>query len=253
MGYLQPNHDVKMYKHFVWSPDSENRNNLTIQYEPLQPYVFLAAIRGLAGRGCVVFDVGANIGAYSILAQQIPSVEKVYAFEAEKTAYGELCKNIKLNNVSDKVEPHFLAVSDHNGEVVFGVQSPMAGINGVMDTIMHKLDFFKEQRKIQSVALDAEYCFQNRMLFFKIDVEGHESAVIKGADNLFSNNRCFIQIEIYRGQERGKQILAEHGYKQILKTGPDCYFTNLEWTATDTVALVEDAVKDMIKYNTARY
>ena len=253
---LQPapkKNEVKLFKHLEWSNVSVSRNNLTIKYEPIQPYIFMAIIKRIFPKeGGYVFDVGANIGAYGILAASVSSVLMVFAFEAEQEAYNHLCKNIKLNNMEAKVEPRLVAVSNSSGEVSFGVSDPVAGINGVLDTTMHKRELFKEKRTIHSISLDSEYSFTNEVLLFKIDVEGHESAVIQGATNLFKNNKCILQIEIYRGQEQGIKHLSEMGYKIFFKAGPDHYLTNFDWNPEYTIELMQQATQDLITYNTQK-
>jgi hypothetical protein len=103
-----------------------------------------------------------------------------------------------------------------------------------------------EERKVPCIALDTEYSFRDCQICFKIDVEGHESSVIAGAKDLLGKNKCFLQIEIYRGQEEGLKTLADLGYKQILKIGPDHYFTNLPWSDNDTVNLFQNVASAFI-------
>ena len=52
----------------------------------------------------------------------------------------------------------------------------------------------KEKSKINY--LDNLFEFKNKYLVFKIDTEGFEYEVIKGAKKLLKNNNCFLQIEI---------------------------------------------------------
>lgn len=61
--------------------------------------------------GDVFVDIGANVGTYAIWAGRTRGVQ-VYAFEPESQNYALLCKNIVLNNLSDKVLAYCLAMSD---------------------------------------------------------------------------------------------------------------------------------------------
>jgi predicted RNA methylase len=83
-----------MYHRFSWTSVSHRRNGISAEYEPLQPYFLLALIEQA---GCRTFaDVGANIGAYSVLASQAASIEHLVAFEANPAAAGEVRRNLAL-------------------------------------------------------------------------------------------------------------------------------------------------------------
>jgi FkbM family methyltransferase len=62
-------------------------------------------------RGEVVYDIGANVGMYTIYAAVMRDAE-VYAFEPEALNYGELNKNIFLNDLHGRVLAYCLALSD---------------------------------------------------------------------------------------------------------------------------------------------
>jgi FkbM family methyltransferase len=200
----------------------------------------------------ILFDVGANIGAYSILVASLDIVDTVYGFEAEQEAYTQFCNNIQLNKMDSKIAPRYEAVSNVNEEVVFGVADPMGGINGVISTTIHKHDMYKQQRKVQAITLDSEFKIKNKNLCFKIDVEGHELAVILGARQLLKDNKCFIQVELYREQEDLVNILTDLGYIRVLTVSADCYFTNFAWTQNDTLTLIERALAELTQCSKAQ-
>jgi FkbM family methyltransferase len=60
---------------------------------------------------CRFWDVGANIGVFSIYAGLRPGVE-VRAFEPAAASYGALCHNIEANRLADRVQAYCLAISD---------------------------------------------------------------------------------------------------------------------------------------------
>ena len=134
------------------SSDLAARNELTCRYEPVQPFLFmqLAAVAECN----TVLDIGANIGAYSILSTRVPTVKTVHAFEIEEAAFAELSYNVLLNRLDDKITSHFIAASNRDGFVNFGVARPMAGNNGVVETSIHALDVYGETRQVPSAALD---------------------------------------------------------------------------------------------------
>ena len=60
---------------------------------------------------CRFWDIGANIGVFSIYAGLRTGVQ-VRAFEPAATSYGALCRNIEANRLDDRVQAYCLAISD---------------------------------------------------------------------------------------------------------------------------------------------
>jgi FkbM family methyltransferase len=60
---------------------------------------------------CRFWDIGANVGVFSIYAGLRPGVE-VSAFEPAAASYGALCRNIEVNQLGDRVQGYCLAVGD---------------------------------------------------------------------------------------------------------------------------------------------
>jgi FkbM family methyltransferase len=135
--------------------------------------------------GCTVIDVGANIGIWTIgAAKRAGSQGKVHAFEPLESNFARLLSNIKLNRVSTVV-PRNLALSDRAGRLQFfpspnknsgvGLLAPKGWNVPTCDVDAITLDDYCEQHQIGSVD------------FLKIDVEGAESLVLKGATRLLSS------------------------------------------------------------------
>ena len=135
--------------------------------------------------GSTVIDVGANIGIWTIgAAKRTGPSGKVHAFEPLKSNFSRLLSNIELNRVSN-VLPQNVALSDRAGTLRFfpspnknsgvgllkpeGWDVPTCGVEAIT------LDGYCEQRQIGSVAV------------LKIDVEGAELLVLKGATRLLSS------------------------------------------------------------------
>lgn len=151
----------------------------------------------------VIFDVGANIGPtgqYTHLFRDYFPLSKIYAFEPNPKAYHELCAatsddNDQLNEqlaLGDKegVKNHFADPANDRSE--------LAGANAEIFT-----EIFKSPRKLVSyevkvTTIDA-YCKRkkiDKIDFLKIDVEGSEHLVLKGANRMISKKRIdSIQFE----------------------------------------------------------
>lgn len=220
-----------MYHRFKWTGASHRRNGMSREYEPLQPYFLLALIKATGAKTFV--DVGANIGAYSVLMS--PAVDSIIAFEANPMAADEMQKNLDLNGIAATL--HRKVATDKVGSVTFGKVSRLAGNSAVVETAGH--DGFRETTETEAVTLDSvlEGCAEP--LALKVDVEGHEHQVLAGATETLIRP-CVIQIENHSGD------LEIPGLTRITDIGPDRYFSNLP---VDATAIYEAAAKLMIAAN----
>ena len=100
-------------------------------------------------------DIGANIGAYSICSTSIESISEVFLFEAAEESLEECKKNITLNTLEEKITCFSYAVSDQEGKVNFAINSHLSGINAILDSSIHGVDKYVEQRSVVSMPLDS--------------------------------------------------------------------------------------------------
>jgi FkbM family methyltransferase len=141
-----------------------------------------------------IFDVGANKGQYlSVLFNELSHRNfEIHCFEPGKYSF-EILKNnapdsakVKLNNIG-------LGQSDGEFPLYYNEKG-----SGLASLTKRRLDHFNlnfsESEKIRLTTLD-NYCMQNgieHIHLLKLDVEGHELDVLKGADKMFSNKSIDI-------------------------------------------------------------
>ncbi len=126
----------------------------------------------------VVFDVGANVGDWLQVACSINPRAEYHAFEPSGATYAKLAsrsfaKSVRLVNAG-------LGADDAESELF--IYGAAAGTNSVYQRRGTSLEV-RERESIKIVALD-HYCRDNGVEtidFMKIDVEGHELAVLRGA------------------------------------------------------------------------
>lgn len=210
---------------FKWTKKSVERNALSSKYEPIQPFLFQSFIE--FSQASVVFDIGANVGLYSLFSSIGINVEQIFSFEPEECAFKELRENIALNGLTNLIHPLCKLVSNANTKCQFGVHSELSGINGVIDSSIHDKNLYKEVRELDGVRLDTFCNLKNTPIALKIDVEGHELHVLKGAEALLRDNPTFIQIEHYIEYEVDN-LLSSYGYFRFHSAGHDHYFSNIK-------------------------
>jgi FkbM family methyltransferase len=145
------------------------------------------------------FDVGANIGDFSLeLSKCFPNAE-IHSFEPVKTTFDILAKNsngrfVKLHNIgfSDK---------KGKGELFNTLYKTNNTIASIYKDVFP--DVFKNDDELGSIEFEMDtiddFCHSSNIEsidFLKIDVEGHELSVLKGASNLLSGYQIkIIQFE----------------------------------------------------------
>lgn len=123
-------------------------------------------------KGCVLLDIGANIGIFSLAAARLFPDTRIYAFEPNPEAYSRLVRNLGLNNTAN-VHPVNRAVYSQCGVVGFsdGSSTSMGSVidSGTLSVEAVTLDSLCSQKAIDHIGL------------IKIDVEGAEVEVLRGA------------------------------------------------------------------------
>jgi len=160
--------------------------------EVYEPDVW-ARVMSAVAPGNVAVDVGAYVGLYTIaLAQRTGRTGRVYSFEPDPQNCAVLRKHVELNNVSDRVEVHQLALGDKNGFVPFTAGRDSQSVIGTGSST---------SGTVRIVRLDSILC-SGRVDILKIDVEGFEENVLKGAELLLSDKDrkprvIFIEVHPY--------------------------------------------------------
>ena len=239
---------------FFWTEQSHTRNSLTAKFEPLQPYLLFAFCQNL--NATHFFDVGANIGFYSLFISLSPQIKNIYSFEASKETFNALYSNIELNELQDKIACINKAVSSTVGTINFQTESPLSGINSVVNTSFHRASLFTSTKIVDCCTIDSYSQLSNSRIGIKIDVEGHENHVLQGAVKLLTNNECIIQVEIYADKDQGTcDLLSKLGYKKLFKTNSDFYYSNSSQLSDPTAVIdvLESAVGKFIDHNLGKW
>lgn len=157
----------------------------------------------------VIYDIGANIGAFALklsAALQTSNVSaRVHTFEPSKIIYSRLIANQQLNQMAlIKIINHNIAISDCDGlmHLSNSVENSGAGklINGtqvsVDDQKITDAILSGHQVKVRSLDSLRSEIETEAIDFIKIDVEGFEPRVIMGAVEIIKKNKPSLYMEI---------------------------------------------------------
>ncbi len=160
--------------------------------EVYEPDVW-ARVMSAVAPGSVVVDVGAYVGLYTIaLAQRTGPSGRVYSFEPDPQNCAVLRKHIELNEVSERVEVHQLAVGDKDGFVPFTAGRDSQSVIGSNSFIAEAVRMMRLDAILPSDRVDV----------LKVDVEGFEEKVLQGAEVLLSDKErkprvIFMEVHPY--------------------------------------------------------
>lgn len=146
----------------------------------------------------VFVDVGANVGYFSLLASSY--FKKVISFEPDPLTFLDLNKNISISKVKNIIAFEN-ALSDKNCSSIL-YRNPINRGGSSMEKFSSEIDFGKKkisEVKIEVKCLDEIYSslkLDEKIKLIKIDVEGHELNVIKGAMKVISLCKPVIFAEV---------------------------------------------------------
>jgi len=211
-------------------------------------------IKSLLNDCSVFIDIGANIGIYTLLAStHIKKDGKVFAFEPSDWAHKRLNENLRLNGTKN-VEVLKLAVSNFTGSNQFYVCEDDA-YNSLISTPMKEV---QKVVKIESICLE-DFCVDRKIDqidILKIDVEGADYLVLKGAEEILKSdkspiivcefNRNFSEGMTYNKDEFSK-FMKELSYKIFMIN--DKKLIEIDLTNTEANELICLKKHHLVKYN----
>ena len=185
-------------------------------YVGLYEYSDMAFVLDLLRAGDCFVDVGANVGSYTVLAGVACGAE-VHAFEPNEDACDVLFANIRANRAENNVKVYPMVVGDSDGELEFTCDQDAT--NHVVTSTPLRLE---STVRTPAVRLDSVLGEVDPTVL-KIDVEGWELPVLRGAGDLLGKASLLAcLVEINRSLERyGFQqsdvveVLHAEGFREV--------------------------------------
>jgi FkbM family methyltransferase len=139
----------------------------------------------------ILYDIGAHHGHYSIFAAtKCLNQNQIFSFEPDSSALRIFKRNIELNNFGNKIIVLEYAISNTDGEIYFDFRNGNAN---------SKISSSKTSNtiKVQSKKLDSLINDLPSPTYVKIDVEGAEFEVLKGATTLLEDKTVTFICELH--------------------------------------------------------
>jgi FkbM family methyltransferase len=179
--------------------------------------------------GDVLYDIGANVGAYSLIASHILGGHgTVYAFEPSFLNYNQLCRNIVLNMSQECIIPFQIPLCRENRLDRFHYQNMQTGgsLHSFSRNIDYKADVFDPVVSLGMLGLSlndfSAVSGVRSPNLLKIDVDGLEFDILSGASSILGKTQLrSVLIEINEDLSEETQgiidILCNHGLRPLEK------------------------------------
>lgn len=172
--------------------------------------------------GDVFFDIGANVGVYSLFAAAFHKGRvRVFAFEPAYHNFSKLCRNIDINGFNKVLMPYPTAIGDKTRFEKIDLASTISG------SAMHSMEGGAEHSADSADPAFSQGVFSATIddmiskfgfpcpTHIKIDTDGFEEHVIYGAKTVLKNKSVrsiLIEVNSANSKERIEKTLTDYGF-----------------------------------------
>jgi FkbM family methyltransferase len=171
-----------------------------------EPYEYHEWFEKIVKENTVFVDVGAFLGGYAIRAAKKGA--KVLAFEPSKSNYQLLERNIQINNLGNKITAFKIAVGSAREK------RPLYS-DGLFYATLSLIPNTMVEEYIDVYPLDEMIASELNIDLLKIDVEGAEIEVLKGADEVLKRTK-YVMVEVQPENKKEVYLLMkQHGFEVL--------------------------------------
>lgn len=177
-----------------------------------EPYLLNVIEQALSLRDGIFIDIGANVGATAVPLASSNRRQQIVCFEPHPINARRLRENRDMNKLGN-ISVEEKAVSDIAGKIFFYAQRGSRNMGLSSLQLNHDIDNY-EKIEVETVTVDD--FFRERLIpcsAIKIDVQGFEWQVLKGAKKIIQEDRPYIffehEDEYFSSQEKGEEIKNE--------------------------------------------
>lgn len=192
--FLLKENGEKATPHFQTIVNDSNKDGIMLFFPELSVAKWFAS-SGMAERNVIYWcadtfvkphqtflDIGAHVGTYTLVCA--PRAKHTYSFECSPKTFCYLAANIALHGLEERVSPLPYALGATSGTIDYIVRSEDGGGNGIK--VLNDAD--ANLRKIPLSVRTLDSFELTDIGFIKIDVEGAEIDVLKGAAQTLKDN-----------------------------------------------------------------
>ena len=199
--------------------------------------------------GDIFYDIGANIGVYTILAASRTGKNgRVYAFEPHGANFARLIDNITANNLQQIVFPNNFALHNKEGFFPFHYSSSEVGTSDSQLSGSRDVSGDENATRISELkyATTIDHLIDSGEIkaadHIKIDVDGNEILILEGMSHLLSGTHPprTIQVEMNDPHKiRILEFMKDHQYR----------LTHKHYTRSGSQQIKEGSDPETLSYN----
>ncbi len=184
----------------------------------------------------IFWDIGSNIGLYSVYAALKKEKIKIYSFEPSTSNLRTLSRNISINNLHQKISIIPFAISNLQNKFLL-LREKNFTEGGALSAFGVDYDYsgkkFKFSNSYKTYGTSLNNLIRQRILeipnYIKIDVDGIEDLILDGSNDILSNKKLkSILIEINDKFETQKnkiiQTMKDNNFDLVYKKRNDNYY-----------------------------
>ena len=161
-------------------------------------------IDGFQKEKFIFWDIGANIGLYSIYNALKNINSETISFEPSSSNLRVLSRNVSINNLNKNIKLLPVALTNHdNSFLLMNEREFVEGgaLNTFGENFNYKGENFEPRMSYKTLGMSINYLIENKILevpdYIKIDVDGIEHLILQGADKYLDNKKLkSLSIEI---------------------------------------------------------
>jgi len=174
---------------YIIASDDNYLEHIKNGFEPKMVRLF----KVLATGSEIIFDIGANIGCTALLFGELSG--KVYAFEPSQTTFAFLEKNISMSGRKN-IFPQNIGLGAKSGEFTLTFHPSNRSGGFVSNQSQNIAGHVEEKITIRQLDEVVNALNLQQIDFIKIDVEGFEEHVLRGAKQTLSSNKPVVVLEL---------------------------------------------------------
>ena len=186
----------------------------------------------------IFWDIGANIGLYTIYAAKKKKKIKIYSFEPSTSNLRTLSRNVSINKLQKNVFIIPFALSNSKNKLL-QLKEKQFTEGGALNAFGVKYDYsgknFFVENSYNTFGTSIDNLIEKRILdipnYIKIDVDGIEDLILIGAKNMLSNKKIksvLIEINDKFSIQKKKifKVMKKNNFKVLSKSRNDFYYKN---------------------------
>jgi FkbM family methyltransferase len=183
----------------------------------------------------VVWDIGANVGFYTVIASRLVGTGQVIAFEPLPASCAAIEQNLKLNGMTN-VEIVGIAVSDEIGAATLNVYggSTTARLGTRESSKVGRTPLYQIEVPVSTI--DAQLEAFPAPALVKMDIEGAEAPALRGATALLTQVKPTLICELHGTNAPVMDVLDSCGYRVTTVGTPEIAPRDANWWGAHILA-----------------